>query len=247
MLEIMVSGCNGKMGKTVCELIQENPNLILKCGYAKNASNKASFPIYNNIDIKEKFDVIIDFSAPDATLNILKFACSHHIPVVIATTGFSEDEELFIKKCSKEIPIFKAANMSYGIMLMKKMAHILAPLLKDFDIEITDTHHHNKTDSPSGTAQMLADEINNSLNGNMYLEFNRHDKCEKRNKYEIGMHSIRGGNVVGEHLIQFFGPFETLELKHTAYSRKIFAEGAIKAAQFLIDKPNGMYNMENIS
>lgn len=247
MLEVMVNGCSGKMGQIVCDLIKQNENLFLKCGFDKNTSGECTFPVFDTIEnIAEKPDVIIDFSIPEATLNILKYAVSNKIPVVIATTGFSADEEKIIEEYSKQIPIFKSANMSYDIMLMKKLLQWLAPLLKDTDIEITETHHNRKIDSPSGTAQMLADSINEALGNTLHCEYNRHDKREKRNKSEIGMNSIRGGNIVGEHIVQFFGEFETFELKHTSYSRNVFAEGALKAASFIVDKPNGLYTMEDM-
>lgn len=247
MLEIMVNGCSGKMGQIVCDLVEQNENLVLKCGFDKNVTGEFAFPVFNKIeDIAEKPDVIIDFSVPVATFNILNYAVQNHVPIVIATTGFSPEEEKRIEEYSKKVPIFKSANMSYDIMIMKKLVQWLAPLLKDTDIEITETHHNRKIDSPSGTAQMLADSINSSLGNTLHCEYNRHDKREKRDKNEIGMNSIRGGNIVGEHVVQFFGEFETFELKHTSYSRNVFAEGALKAAQFLVNKPNGFYNMEDM-
>ena len=247
MLKIMVNGCNGKMGQVVCQLIQKDNELNLMCGFDKMVMPNAEIPIYVKIeDIQEAPDVIIDFSVPNATLNILKYASRNKIPVVIATTGFSEEEEMMIQAYSKQIPIFKSANMSYDIMIMKKLVKWLAPLLKETDIEITETHHNQKIDSPSGTAQMLANEINSALDGSHYCEYDRHKKREKRNKNEIGMHSIRGGNIVGEHTVQFFGEFETFELKHTTYSRDVFAEGAIKAAKFIVTKAQGMYKMEDL-
>lgn len=247
MIKVMVNGCSGKMGQIVCDLVDQNKNLILKCGFDKNITGKFAFPVYDNINnIKEKPDVIIDFSIPIATFNILKYAVSNNIPVVIATTGFTSDEEKIIEEYSTKIPIFKSANMSYDIMIMKKIVSLLAPLLKNTDIEITETHHNRKIDSPSGTAKMLADTINDSLGNTLHLECNRHSKKEKRDKNEIGMNSIRGGNIVGEHVVQFFGDFETFEIKHTAYSRNVFAEGAIKAAEFITNKPCGFYNMEDM-
>ncbi len=247
MLEIMVNGCNGKMGQIVCDLIEQNENLVLKYGFDKNITGEFAFPVFNKIEnIPEKPDVIIDFSVPIATFHILDYAMQNHIPVVIATTGFSPEEENKIQEYSKCIPIFKSANMSYDIMILKKLVQWLAPLLKETDIEITETHHNRKIDSPSGTAQMLADSINASLNNTLHCEYNRHDKRTKRNKNEIGMHSIRGGNIVGEHTVQFFGEFETFELKHTSYSRSVFAEGSLKAACFIANKPNGLYNMEDM-
>lgn len=247
MLEVMVNGCYGKMGQIVCDLIEQNENLVLKCGFDKNITGEFAFPVYDKIEnIVEKPDVIIDFSIPVATLTILQYAVSNHVPIVIATTGFTNEEELIIKEASKKIPIFKSANMSYDIMIMKKLVQWLAPLLKNTDIEITETHHNRKIDSPSGTAQMLADSINKSLGNSLYYEYNRHDKHEKRNKNEIGINSIRGGNIVGEHTVQFFGEYETFEIKHTSYSRSLFAEGALKAADFIVTKSNGLYNMEDM-
>lgn len=247
MLEVMVNGCSGKMGQIVCDLVEQNENLVLKCGFDKQVTGEFAFPVFNSIEnIPEKPDVIIDFSVPVATLQILKYAVQEYVPIVIATTGFSSDEEKMIEEYSKQIPIFKSANMSYDIMIMKKLVQWLAPLLKDTDIEITETHHNRKIDSPSGTAQMLADSINSSLGNHLHYEYNRHDKREKRDKNEIGMNSIRGGNIVGEHVVQFFGKYETFELKHTAHSRNVFAEGALKAAQFLVNKQNGLYNMEDM-
>ena len=247
MLEVMVNGCNGKMGQIVCDLVMQDENLLLKCGFDKNVTGEFNFPVYDNIeDIKEKPDVIIDFSVPIATFKILDYAVKNNVPVVIATTGFSADEENKIKEYSKKIPIFKSANMSYDIMIMKKLVQWLAPMLKGADIEVTETHHNRKIDSPSGTAQMLADSINNALGNSLHCEYNRHDKREKRNKNEIGMNSIRGGNIVGEHVVQFFGEFETFELKHTSYSRNVFADGAIKAAKFLVKQSIGFYSMEDM-
>ena len=235
------------MGQIVCDLIEQNENLVLKCGFDKNITGEFAFPVYDKIEnIVEKPDVIIDFSIPVATLTILQYAISNHVPIVIATTGFTNEEELIIKEASKKIPIFKSANMSYDIMIMKKLVQWLAPLLKNTDIEITETHHNRKIDSPSGTAQMLADSINKSLGNSLYYEYNRHDKHEKRNKNEIGINSIRGENIVGEHTVQFFGEYETFEIKHTSYSRNLFAEGALKAADFIVTKSNGLYNMEDM-
>ena len=247
MLEVMINGCSGKMGQIVCDLVEQSEDLVLKSGFDKNVTGEFAFPVFSKIEnISEKPDVIIDFSVPIATFNILEYAIQNKVPIVIATTGFSSEEEKLIEKYSRQIPIFKSANMSYDIMIMKKLVQWLAPLLKDTDIEITETHHNRKIDSPSGTAQMLADSINASLGNTLHCEYNRHDKREKRNKNEIGMNSIRGGNIVGEHTVQFFGEFDTFELKHTSYSRNVFAEGAIKAARFLVNKPNGLYSMEDI-
>lgn len=248
MLEVLVNGCNGKMGQVVCDLVEKDKDILLKCGFDKENTGEFAFPVYTNInEITEKPDVIIDFSIPIATFNILEYAKKNKVPVVIATTGFTEEQENLIKEYSKDFPIFKSANMSYDINIMKRIVMELAPLLKGTDIEITEVHHNRKIDSPSGTAQMLADAINSSLGNTYHCEYNRHDKREKRDKKEIGMSSIRGGNIVGEHTVQFFGEYETFEIKHTSYSRNVFAEGAIKAAKFISNKESGFYNMDDMN
>ncbi len=204
-------------------------------------------PVYSDFSkIKEKVDVIIDFSHVHLTLDVLKYANSKHIPIVIATTGFNTEQEKIIEEYSKTTPIFKSANMSFDINLMCKILSELAPLLSNSDIEITETHHRNKIDAPSGTALLLANSINKSLGGKMKYVYNRHDLSHKREDNEIGFTSIRGGNIVGEHTVQFFGPYETFEIKHTSYSRSVFADGAIKAAGFMIGKENGMYSMNDL-
>ena len=202
--------------------------------------------ITNTSDIEEKPDVIIDFSVPVATLNILKYAKENHVPIVIATTGFTEEQLNEIENYSKDIPVFKSANMSYDINLMAKIVASLAKELPDTDIEIIETHHNRKIDSPSGTALFLADSINEAKDNKMIYEFDRHNKHEKRNKLEIGFSSIRGGNIVGEHTVQFFGEHETLEITHKCYSRTVFANGAVMAAKYIVNKDNGMYNMNDL-
>ena len=248
MLNVLVNGCNGKMGNVVCELISENENMQVIAGFDKVSYSDSKFPIFTDINsINIVPDVIIDFSLPIATLNILDYAKTNKIPMVIATTGFTPEQTDEIKNASKVIPIFKSANMSFDIMIMKKLVSWLAPLMKDTDIEIIEAHHNRKIDSPSGTAQMLADSINSALGNTLHCEYNRHDKHEKRDKNEIGMSSIRGGNIVGEHTVQFIGDFETFEIKHTSYSRNVFAEGSLKAANFIVNQKPGLYCMEDMA
>lgn len=247
MIEVMINGCNGKMGQIVSELVDKNEDMLLKCGVDKENTGFLTYPVYTKIsEIKEKPDVIIDFSIPMATLSILEYAKNNNVPIVIATTGFSKEEENKIKEFSKYIPIFKSANMSFSINMFQHILKEIAPKLKSTDIEIIETHHRRKIDSPSGTAQMLADSINEVLGGDYKCEYDRHSKHEKRDKKEIGITSIRGGNIVGEHTVKFFGDSETFEIKHISYSRNVFAEGAIKAAKFIVNKPNGFYNMDDL-
>lgn len=204
-------------------------------------------PVYNDLSkIKEHIDVIVDFSHVHATLEILKFADSNHIPVVIATTGFNSEQENILKDYSKHLPIFRSANMSFDVNLMCKIVAEIAPLLVGADVEITETHHRNKVDAPSGTALLLADHINEALGGKMRYVYNRHDLSQKRGDDEIGITSVRGGNIVGEHTVQFFGENDTFEIKHTSYSRSVFAEGAVKAVRFIAGKADGLYGMGDL-
>ena len=247
MIKVLVNGCNGRMGQIVCELAQKNEKFELCAGFDRENLNLLDVEVFTKIeDITVKPDVIIDFSIPVSTFNILDYAKQNNVPIVIATTGFKGEEEIKIAEYAKNMPIFKSANMSFDVNMMKHLVMQIAPKLKDTDIEITEVHHNRKVDSPSGTAQMLADSINEALGNKYHCEYNRHDKHEKRDKYEIGMSSIRGGNIVGEHIVQFFGESETFEIKHTSYSRNVFVEGALKAAEFIVNQPNGLYNMDDL-
>ena len=246
MLKVLINGINGRMGQEVLKQVNSSNDFEVCCGIDK-FDNNLGFPTYTDINlIKEIPDVIIDFSIPEASINILEFAKAKNIPIVIATTGFSEDQLSKIEDYSKIIPIFRSGNMSYEINIMADIVSKLALQLKDSDIEIVETHHRNKIDSPSGTALILADSINDSLNNQMDYQYNRHSVRQKRPDKEIGIHSIRGGTEVGKHTVLFLGENETLEITHTVTSRSIFAKGSLKAAKFLVDKENGFYNMKNL-
>ena len=248
MINVFINGCNGRMGRTLISLINISPVFNIVGGFDISNNDSTSFQVFtkiNNIDVKP--DVIIDFSNVDGTLNILDYASKNHIPIVIATTGFSKEQEQKIVEYSKTIPIFKSANMSYGINLMAKIVSEVAKKLSDTDIEIIETHHNQKKDAPSGTALLLANAINGVLDEKKDYVFDRHSKIEKRSKNEIGFSSIRGGNIVGEHIVQFYSPFDTFEIKHTAHSRELFAQGALKAAEFIVNqKENGIYVMNDL-
>lgn len=247
MINVLVNGCNGKMGQEVVNQIEENNEFLVLAGFDRENLGNTSYPVYNNFSsITVKPDVIIDFSVPVASLNILEYAKENSIPIVIATTGFSEEQLKKVEEFSKYIPIFKSANMSYDINLMAKLLEQIAPILKESDIEIIETHHNRKIDAPSGTALLLADSINKSLDNSMEYNFDRFSSREKRKSNEIGFSSIRGGNIVGEHTVKFYGPFETFEISHTSYSRSVFADGALKAAKFIIEQKPGLYNMSDL-
>lgn len=246
-MNILLNGANGRMGKEVIMAAQNQENMNIVCGFDREENFLGEFPVYNDTqNIKENIDVIIDFSVPAATFKILEFAKTNKIPVVIATTGFSKEELEKVEEISKELPIFRSSNMSLDINLMASLVQKIAEVLKEADIEIIETHHNKKIDSPSGTAILLADAINEVFNNEKEYNFDRMNKREKRDKKEIGFSSIRGGNVVGEHTVQFFSDNETLEITHKSYSRQVFAEGALKAAKFIVDQENGLYNMKNL-
>ena len=235
------------MGKEIINAVEKQNDLKIVCGFDREKSEDGVFKIYNKIeDIEQDIDVIIDFSVPVATFEILKYARKNHIPTVIATTGFNDKELKEIENISKEIPIFKSSNMSLEINLMVNLVQKVAEVLSESDIEIIEAHHNKKIDSPSGTAILLANAINKVFEGEKHYNFDRMSKREKRDKKEIGFSSIRGGNIVGEHTVQFYGENETLEITHKSYSRQVFAEGALKAARFILNQNVGLYDMEDL-
>lgn len=237
MINVLINGYEGKMGQVLLEQINISSNFNCIGGIDKD--NK--IPKFSASP-----DVVIDFSTPSGTLNILEFAKEQNLPIVIATTGFTPEQVKIIEDYSNKIPIFKSANMSYETNLMISLVSKLAKELKDSDIEIVETHHNRKVDSPSGTALMIADGINNALDNSMHYEYDRHSKKSPRDKKEIGIHSLRGGTEVGKHTVFFFGNNESLEISHTVTSRAVFANGALKAAEFIINKPAGLYNMNDL-
>lgn len=247
MVNVLVNGCNGNMGKEIVKAIDSTNNFNVVCGVDRIDCGDNDFPVYTNIEnIKENPDIIIDFSVPEASISILEFAKLKNIPVVIATTGFSESQTDYIKQCSKFIPIFQSSNMSLEINIMNILVAKLSKLLTNSDIEIIETHHRGKIDAPSGTALMLANSINSALNENMTYTYNRSNIKQKRRPNEIGIHSIRGGTEVGKHTVLFLGDNENFEITHTVTSRGIFAKGAIKAAEFILNKSSGFYEMKDL-
>lgn len=235
------------MGQEVANKARITEGVEVFAGVDVKDSGDNFFPVYTDLnDIKEMPDVIIDFSVPEASFKILEFAKKNKIPAVIATTGFTDDELKKVREYGKEIPIFQSYNMSYSVSVMCKLVAELAKKFENSDIEIVETHHRRKIDSPSGTALLLANSINEALDGKMEYEYDRHSKREKRKDNEIGIHSIRGGTESGTHSVIFFGDDESLEITHRATSRVVFADGAIKAAKFLSHKDPGVYTMKDI-
>lgn len=242
MIKVFINGVNGKMGTEVAKLVKSKPNMHLLGGFDRHVLHNLPYPVYNNFnDIFELPDVIIDFSVPEATMSILDFAVSKKIPIVIATTGFNDEQKNKILNSASQIPIFQSSNMSYQISLMQNIVSDLSKRLDNCEIEIVEIHHNQKKDAPSGTALMLAESIQKANNNKYHYELDRMNKSAKRDSTEIGFSSIRGGDIVGEHSVLFFGENETFEVKHTAYSRTVFAAGSLKAAEFIIKQKDGYY------
>lgn len=242
MINILINGCNGNMGKVVKQYIDKTPDISVK--YEIDINTTMSFESLNKIS--DKPDVIIDFSTPKGSFMALDYAVCHLVPIVIATTSFDDEQKEKILEYSEAIPIFKASNMSYVIHLMSKISGNISPLLNNMDVEIIEKHHNKKKDAPSGTALLLANSINIANKNKYNYIYDRHSEKNCRAKNEIGFSSIRGGNVVGEHSVIFLGENESIEIKHTAYSREIFAEGAVRAAKFLVNQKNGLYGMDDL-
>lgn len=249
MVKVLLSGANGKMGRVIAESISNRDTCEIVCGVDISDSGNHPFPIYKNANsVTEEVDVIIDFSHPSALGDILDFAVQRKIPAVIATTGMCKEHIDLINEAAQSVPVFFTYNMSLGVNLLADLAKRAAAVLSDdFDIEIVEAHHNQKIDAPSGTAIMLADAICDAVpNQNFVFEYDRHSKRVKRQKNEIGFHSIRGGTITGEHEIIFAGTDELVKLSHSAGSKNIFAVGSVNAALFLVGKSEGIYNMTDL-
>jgi len=249
-MKIIISGCSGYMGRVLTRVANLETDIQIVAGFdILNADPPPTYPVYAKpADCDIKTDVIIDFSVPAALENLLAYALSKKIPLVLCATGYSPEQLKEIEKSSQHIPILRSGNMSLGINLLIDLIKRTCAVLGDaYDVEIIEKHHRRKVDAPSGTALMLADAAASSLPGENELIYERESKRQPRQKHEIGISALRGGTIVGEHEVIFAGLDEVIELKHTAASRDIFAVGAIRAAKFIvgINKP-GLYNMTDV-
>ena len=249
MTRIILSGCNGRMGQVITDILKEDEKAVIVAGIDIRQNIINTYPVFQNFSkCNVDADVIIDFSSPAALEDLLTYAVRNKISCVLCTTGYSHEQLALIREVSQRIPILRSANMSMGINLISKLLKLAAPILEDagFDIEIVEKHHNRKLDAPSGTALALADAINESLGGKYTYRYDRSTERAARSKSEIGISAVRGGTIVGEHEIIFAGTDEVIEIKHTAYSKAIFAKGAIQAAKYLPGKPAGLYTMSDI-
>ncbi|MBQ2896788.1 MAG: 4-hydroxy-tetrahydrodipicolinate reductase [Clostridia bacterium] len=248
MIKLIISGCNGKMGSVISNLVKNDENIEVVAGFDINTTSENGYPVFSDpSQFSGEADVIIDFSHPACLEGVLEYATRTKTAVVVATTGLSEEQKDLMEKASLETAIFFSANMSIGINLLIELVTQAAKVLEEnFDIEIIEKHHNQKIDAPSGTALAIADAINDVLLKKKEYIYDRHSVRKKRANTELGIHTLRGGTIVGEHEVIFAGNNELIELKHTATSREVFAVGAVAAAKFLYKKPVGFYSMKDL-
>ena len=248
MVKAIMNGCGGAMGRVITDIIANDEAIEIVAGVDMNTDIQAGYPVYKKLEECPQADVIIDFSVAKATDGVLRYCEATKTPLVLCTTGLSEEQLANVKKLSETSAVLRSANMSVGINLLLKVLKEVAPVLAEagFDIEIVEKHHNRKLDAPSGTAIALADSINESLENSYHYKYDRSSERVKRDKKEIGIQAVRGGTIVGEHDVIFAGQDEVITFNHTAYSRAIFGKGAVQAAKFLAGKGAGMYDMSDV-
>ena len=249
MVRIIMHGCNGKMGQVISRIVKEDSNAEIVAGIDTYLGVKNEYPVFETINACDvEADVVIDFSNASAVNHLLDYCAEKGMPVVLCTTGLSEEQLAKMKEVSEKTAVLKSANMSLGVNLLLKLlqdaSKVLAPA--GFDIEIVEKHHNQKVDAPSGTALALADSINEALDNEYVYNYDRSQVRQKREKKEIGIAAVRGGTIVGEHEVIFAGEDEVIEFKHTAHSKAVFGKGAVEAAKFLKGKQPGLYGMSDV-
>ncbi len=249
MVKFMLHGCNGKMGRMITEIVKGEENAVIAAGVDAFTEVPNDYPVFDSVEKCDiDVDVVIDFSTAKAVNSLLDYCVEKKLPVVLCTTGLSEEQLKKVEEASKEIAILKSANMSLGINLLLKLlqsaAKVLAPA--GYDMEIVERHHNQKLDAPSGTALALADSLNDALDQEYHYVYDRSQVRQKREKKEIGISAVRGGTIVGDHEVIFAGTDEVIEFKHSAYSRSVFAKGAVEAGKYLAGKAAGMYDMGDV-
>ena len=247
-VRIFLSGCMGRMGRVITEMCEGYDDVEIVAGSDVVENAASAFPIYKDPnECAEDFDVIIDFSHVSAFEGVTKLAESRNKPIVMCTTGLSEEQKEELLALSQKVGVFYSGNMSLGInVLINLVRKAAAKLYPDFDIELVEEHHNKKLDAPSGTALMIADAMNETLDNQLEYVYERQSKRQKREKKELGIHSIRGGNIVGEHKVMFIGGEEILTISHSAQTRSVFGRGAVAAARYMVDKGPGMYDMQDM-
>ena len=247
MLRIALSGCNGRMGSALTHMCADAEGYSIVAGFDINTIKKSSYPVYADpFEYAGGVDVVVDFTHPSSLPQLLKYCTQKKSGLVLATTGYSSEQESMIADAAKGIPVFRSANMSLGVNLLIDLVQKAVKVLNGFDIEIIEKHHNQKLDAPSGTAIMLADAVSGSLPYEPEYVYDRHTERKKRGSAEIGIHAVRGGTIVGEHEVIFAGQDEVITLSHSAHSREVFANGALNAALFIAGKAPGIYSMTDL-
>ncbi len=249
MIRILLHGANGAMGRAVTDIVKETDGVQIVAGVDMNTESKAGFPVYGSLsEVTEEADVIVDFAVAAAVDSLLRFAEAKKLPLVLCTTGLTEAQLARVRDCAGHVAILRSANMSLGVNLLLKLVQDAAKVLASsgFDMEIVEKHHNRKLDAPSGTALALADSLNEAMGGAYHYTYDRHSRHEKRDPKEIGISAVRGGGIVGDHDVIFAGENEVVTISHSAYSRAVFAKGAVEAALFLVGKPAGLYSMADV-
>ena len=249
MVKVLMHGCNGRMGQVISRMVAETEGMELAAGVDRFLGKENPYPVFESLDDCDvPVDVVIDFSNASAVDGLLEACERKNLPVVLCTTGLSDEQLEKVKKTSENVAVLRSANMSLGVNLLLKLlkdaTKVLAPA--GFDIEIVEKHHHNKLDAPSGTALMIADAINAEAGGRYEYVYDRHAVRQKRGAQELGISSVRGGGIVGDHDVLFCGPEEVVTISHVAQSRGVFADGAVQAALFLDGRDPGYYTMSDL-
>ena len=249
MVRIILSGCNGFMGRSITEIVASDADAEIVAGIDLEDHGDKIYPVFTNIEeCTVEADVVIDFSSPKALDSLLSYCTGKKVAAVFCTTGYSEEQLARIHDAASLTAVMKSANMSLGINMLLKLVQEAAKLLAPagFDMEIVEKHHNLKVDAPSGTALALADSLNAALEEQYEYTYDRSKERKRRDKYEIGISAVRGGNIVGEHEVIFAGLDEVIEFKHTAYSKSVFAKGAVQAAKYMAGKEAGFYDMGDV-
>lgn len=249
MVRIIMNGCNGHMGRVISDLVAKDEDAEIVAGVDIADAGIRSYPVFTDIHACDvQADVMIDFSSAKATDAVLEYCGEKELPLVLCTTGLSEEQIEKVQETAKKTAVLRSANMSLGINTLLKLLQDAAKVLAaaGFDMEIVERHHNLKVDAPSGTALALADSLNEAMDHQYHYVYDRSQKREQRDAKEIGISAVRGGTIVGDHEVIFAGPDEVIEFKHTAYSKTVFAKGAVEAAKFLKGKTAGLYNMSHV-
>lgn len=249
MVNMIMHGCNGAMGQVISSMVKNMEDITIVAGIDMRDNNLNQYPVFPSLaDCDVRADVIVDFSAAKAVDQLLDYCLIHKMPVVLCSTGLSKEQEQRVNELAKAAAVLRSANMSLGVNLLLKLVADAAKTLAaaGFDMEIVEKHHNRKIDAPSGTALALADALNEAMDGDYHYKYDRSVSHVKRDPKEIGIQSVRGGSIVGEHEVIFAGQDEVITFSHTAYSKAIFAKGAVEAARFLAEKPSGLYSMSDV-